>query len=76
MRASRRKPKQLTGLYAPIVTPFHPDETINYSVLAQLIDFLLANGISGLVPGGTTGEVYALSDTERLELFQFVHDQE
>ncbi len=66
---------QLTGIYAPIVTPFDGDENINYDVLAQLIDFLLANGISGLVPGGTTGEVYALTDAERLELFQFVRDQ-
>lgn len=66
---------QLTGIYAPIVTPFDADETIHYGVLEQLIDFLLANGISGLVPGGTTGEVYALSDAERLELFQFVRDQ-
>ena len=59
---------QLTGIYAPIVTPFDGDENINYDVLAQLIDFLLANGISGLVPGGTTGEVYALTDAERLEI--------
>ncbi|GAB4491124.1 MAG: dihydrodipicolinate synthase family protein [Anaerolineales bacterium] len=66
---------QLTGIYAPIVTPFDDHENINYPVLAQLIDFLLTNGISGLVPGGTTGEVYALSDTERLELFQFVRHQ-
>lgn len=65
----------LTGIYAPIVTPFDAEENINYAVLEQLIDFLLANGISGLVPGGTTGEVYALSDSERLELFQFVRRQ-
>lgn len=65
---------KLTGIYAPIVTPFDADENINYDVLKQLIDFLLANGISGLVPGGTTGEVYALSDSERLELFQFIRD--
>jgi len=30
--------------------------------------------VVGLVPGGTTGEVYAFSETERLELFQFVKD--
>ena len=65
----------LTGIYAPIVTPFHADETINYPVLADLIEFLIENGISGLVPGGTTGEVYALSEAERLELFQFVKEQ-
>lgn len=66
---------KFTGIYAPIVTPFDADENINYPVLAQLIDYLIQNGISGLVPGGTTGEVYALSEAERLELFQFVKDQ-
>jgi 4-hydroxy-tetrahydrodipicolinate synthase len=66
---------QLKGIYAPIVTPFDADENINYPVLAQLIDYLIDNGISGLVPGGTTGEVYALSEAERLEIFQFVKDK-
>ena len=65
----------LTGIYAPIVTPFDANEAINFSVLAQLIEYLIENGIRGLVPGGTTGEVYALSEAERLEIFQFVKDQ-
>lgn len=66
---------QLKGIYAPIVTPFDADENINYPILAQLIEFLIENGIAGLVPGGTTGEVYALNEAERLELFQFVKEQ-
>lgn len=66
---------QLTGIYAPIVTPFDADENINYPILAQLIDYLIENGLSGLVPGGTTGEIYALNEAERLEVFQFVKDQ-
>jgi 4-hydroxy-tetrahydrodipicolinate synthase len=66
---------QIKGIYAPIVTPFDADEKINYPVFTQLIEFLIDNGISGLVPGGTTGEVYALSEAERLEIFQFVKDK-
>lgn len=66
---------KLTGIYAPIVTPFDADENINYPVLTQLIEYLIENGISGLVPGGTTGEVYALSESERLELFRFVKEK-
>jgi 4-hydroxy-tetrahydrodipicolinate synthase len=66
---------RLKDIYAPIVTPFDAEENINYPVLAQLIDYLIDNGITGLVPGGTTGEVYALNETERLEIFQFVKDQ-
>jgi len=64
----------LQGVYAPIVTPFDADENINYGVLRQLIDFVLANGVVGLIPGGTTGEVYAFSEQERQDLFKFVRD--
>jgi len=65
---------QLKGVYAPIVTPFDAQEEINYEVLKQLIDYVLGNGVVGLVPGGTTGEVYAYSEPERLEIFKFVRE--
>ena len=66
---------QLKGIYAPIVTPFNADESINYPVLEQLIEYLIANKIAGLVPGGTTGEVYAFSEAERLEIFKFTKEK-
>jgi 4-hydroxy-tetrahydrodipicolinate synthase len=66
---------QLKGIYAPIVTPFNSDESINYPVLEQLIEYLIANKIAGLVPGGTTGEVYAFTEAERLDIFKFVKEK-
>jgi 4-hydroxy-tetrahydrodipicolinate synthase len=66
---------QLKGIYAPIVTPFDAVENINYPVYKQLIEFLIENRIAGFIPGGTTGEVYALSASERLDTFQFVKEQ-
>jgi 4-hydroxy-tetrahydrodipicolinate synthase len=65
---------QLKGVYAPIVTPFDADENIDFKVLEKLIDYVLANGVVGLVPGGTTGEVYAFSEAERLDIFKFVRE--
>ena len=65
----------LKGVYAPVVTPFDANENINYPVLEKLIDFLIAKGITGFVPGGTTGEVYAMTDAERLDLFKFFKDR-
>jgi len=65
---------QLKGVYAPIVTPFDADENIDYKVMQQLIDYVLANSVTGLVPGGTTGEVYAFDEAERLEVFRFVKE--
>jgi len=66
---------QLKGIYAPIVTPFNADESINYPVLEQLIEFLIQNKIAGFVPGGTTGEVYAFTESERLDIFKFVKEK-
>ena len=65
----------LKGIYAPIVTPFNADESINYPVLEQLIEYLIANKIAGLVLGGTTGEVYAFTEAERLDIFKFVKEK-
>ena len=64
-----------TGLYAPLVTPFDENENINFPLLGRLIHFLLAEGVPGFVPGGTTGEVYALSEAERLDIFRFVKEK-
>jgi 4-hydroxy-tetrahydrodipicolinate synthase len=66
---------KLKGLFAPIVTPFHADESINYPVLEQLIEYLIENRIAGFVPGGTTGEVYAFTGQERLDIFKFVKEK-
>ena len=41
-------------IYAPIVTPFNNDKSIDYEVLKKLIDFVIANDVVGLVPGGKT----------------------
>jgi len=65
----------LKGIYAPIVTPFNADESINYPVLEQLIEYLIQNKIAGFVPGGTTGEVYAFTEAERLDIFRFVKEK-
>jgi len=65
----------LKGIYAPIVTPFNADESINYPVLERLIEYLIQNKIAGLVPGGTTGEVYAFTEAERLDIFKFVKEK-
>ena len=66
---------KLKGVFAPVVTPFDSSENINYPTLEKLIDFLIEKGITGFVPGGTTGEVYAMTDQERLDLFKFFKEK-
>jgi 4-hydroxy-tetrahydrodipicolinate synthase len=48
------------GCYTAIVTPF-AGEDVDYDGLNQLVDFQIANGISGILAVGTTGESPVLS---------------
>lgn len=41
------------------------EEEIRYSQLAEFVDYLIGQGVHGLVPLGSTGEYYALSPEER-----------
>jgi 4-hydroxy-tetrahydrodipicolinate synthase len=55
-----------------MVTPFAADGSVEHGKLAELAEFLLANGSDGLVVAGTTGESPTLSDAEKLEMFRTV----
>jgi 4-hydroxy-tetrahydrodipicolinate synthase len=52
-----------------IVTPFHPDGTVNVPKFRELAAHLVDNGSDGLVVAGTTGEASTLTDDEKVELF-------
>jgi len=47
---------KLTGSLVAIVTPMHADGALDLPALRKLIDFQIANGTSGIVIVGTTGE--------------------
>jgi len=52
-----------------ILTPFHPDGSVNIEKFRELAAHLVDNGSDGLVVAGTTGESPTLTDAEKLELF-------
>lgn len=60
------------GIYTPIVTPHRDDFSIDYERLAEVVDFLIEGGVHGIISAGTTGEYYAQTYEERLELMQFI----
>lgn len=60
------------GIWVPVVTPFNADNQVDNAVLCGLIDTLIDQEVHGLVIGGTTGEYYALSHQERLDIFDTV----
>lgn len=62
------------GIWTPIVTPFSASGSLDMAALAPLVDKFVAQGVHGLVVGGTTGEYYALSNAERKDLLTSVKE--
>ena len=68
-------PFRFDGVYTPVVTPYFEDGQVNYDALSDVIEFLLAAGVHGLISGGSTGENYAQTVDERIELARFTQDR-
>ena len=58
------------GNMPAIVTPFAADGTIDERKFAENIEWLMAQGVSGAVVTGCTGEAWAVTDDEKLHLFR------
>ena len=63
------------GIYTPVVTPYHDDGSVNWDSLTNVIDYLIEAGVHGLITGGSTGENYAQTVAERVEIAQFTKDR-
>ena len=59
------------GVLPALITPFTDDgSAIDTGALPTIVDRLIAAGVTGLVPGGSTGEFTTLSHAERRELVE------
>ena len=56
------------GIYTPVVTPHRPDHSIDLDRFTEVLEFLIGAGVHGLVIAGTTGEYYAQTTGERIEV--------
>ena len=63
----------LEGVYVPVVTPFDSRGDLDLGALAAVVEHVLGAGVRGLVAGGTTGEYYALTEAERIDVMRTVH---
>jgi 4-hydroxy-tetrahydrodipicolinate synthase len=63
------------GVLAAVATPFDSTGEIDQSRLRSLVDDLIADGVTGLVPVGSTGEFASLTADERRLLVEVVIDQ-
>lgn len=57
---------KLEGIYIPVITPFNKDESINFSGIREVAKFLASNGVTGIIPSGSTGEMIALNKEEQI----------
>ena len=58
------------GNFNAVVTPFKKNGELDESAFVQNIQLLMDEGIDGVVVSGCTGEFWALTDEERLKLFE------
>ncbi|WP_227369722.1 4-hydroxy-tetrahydrodipicolinate synthase [Halomonas sp. M20] len=65
---------KLDGIIVPIVTPFGADGGVDLDVLRTLVGKFLDAGAGGIVACGTTGEYYALNETERDSVLRTVRE--
>ncbi len=53
------------GVIPPLVTPFTEDGEVDVATLEQVVEHLVASGVHGVFPLGSTGEVAYLTDAQR-----------
>ena len=66
---------KMEGIYTPVITPFDRAGEIDFDSLASLVDRLLDAGVHGLISGGSTGENYAETVEERIQIARFITDR-
>jgi 4-hydroxy-tetrahydrodipicolinate synthase len=65
---------EIEGVYVPVVTPFDGAGDVDASALAAVVARCLDAGVRGIVSCGTTGEYYALTEAERVDVMKWTHE--
>jgi 4-hydroxy-tetrahydrodipicolinate synthase len=63
--------KAIVGSIVALVTPMHPDGSVDYDALGRLIDWHIAEGTDCIGVVGTTGESATLTVPEHCEVIRF-----
>ncbi|XEG75464.1 dihydrodipicolinate synthase family protein [Pseudomonas sp. abacavir_1] len=59
---------QFEGIYTPAITPLAANGQIDHSAFAEVLEYLIASKVHGIIIGGSTGEYYAHTTQERFDL--------
>jgi 4-hydroxy-tetrahydrodipicolinate synthase len=62
------------GIYTPVITPYKDDGSIDRDAFCAMIEYLVKSGVHGIINGGSTGEYYAQSMDERMEMAKLAKD--
>lgn len=63
-----------SGVYVAVVTPFTESFEVDYEGLRRHVDWLIDEGVHGVVPTGTCGEYASLTFDEREQVVETVLD--
>ncbi|WP_238364796.1 dihydrodipicolinate synthase family protein [Mesobacterium pallidum] len=66
--------KDFRGVFTVMITPTHPDGSVNLDALRRFTDWQIVQGIHGLIPLGSTGEFLSLDDADRTAVAKCVID--
>lgn len=63
---------QFKGVYVAVVTPFTDDFVVNYGALSHHVDWLINEGVHGIIPTGSVGEYASLYPEERKKVVETI----
>ncbi len=66
---------RLSGIFTPNVVPLDERGEINEPELRRYVDWLIARGVHGLYPNGSTGEFTRFTADERRRIIEIIADQ-
>ncbi|MCF5722864.1 dihydrodipicolinate synthase family protein [Pseudomonas syringae] len=56
------------GIYTPAITPLTATGQIDNAAFAEVLEYLIESKVHGIIIGGSTGEYYAHTSQERIDL--------
>jgi len=72
---SAPRDNRLRGIFTPNIVPLDDRGEINERELRRYIDWLIAKGVHGLYPNGSTGEFTRFTVEERRRIIEIIADQ-
>lgn len=60
------------GVFVAIITPFTEELEVDYQKLEEHVDWLITEGVNGIIPAGSVGEYASLTADERAKVVETV----